>query len=165
MEKQKVCIIGGGLTGLVTAATLSKLNLKIDLITENINQNIKSNRTTAISRANYNYLRKSNVLKFSEKDFWPCFKIILYTKSKSKKFDEIFQFNEDKNKKVFYMINNYKIITNIIRNIKKEKLISLRLTKKIYEIVSSGILKSLRFKDTDHSKYNLIIDCTGNNSK
>ena len=38
------------------------------------------------------------------------------------------------------------------------------MTKKIYEIVSSGILKSLRFKDTDRSKYNLIIDCTGNNS-
>ena len=164
MEKQKVCIIGGGLTGLVTAATLSKLNLKIDLITENVNQNIKSNRTTAISRDNYNYLRKSNVLKFSKKDFWPCYKIKLYTKSKSKKYDEIFQLNEDKNKEVFYMVNNYKIIKNIIRNIKKGKLISLRLTKKIYEIVSSGILKSLRFKDTDRSKYNLIIDCTGNNS-
>jgi len=164
MEKQKVCIIGGGLTGLVTAATLSKLNLKIDLITENVNQNIKSNRTTAISRDNYNYLRKLNVLKFSKKDFWPCFKIKLYTKNKSKKYDEVFQLNEDKNKEVFYMVNNYKIIKNIIRNIKKRKLISLRLTKKIYEIVSSGILKSLRFKDTDRSKYNLIIDCTGNNS-
>ena len=27
MEKQKICIIGGGLIGLITAATLSKLNL------------------------------------------------------------------------------------------------------------------------------------------
>ena len=40
MEKQKICIIGGGLTGLITAITLSKLNLKIDLITGNINQYI-----------------------------------------------------------------------------------------------------------------------------
>ena len=36
MEKQKVCIVGGGLTGLITAITLSKLNLDIDLITQNI---------------------------------------------------------------------------------------------------------------------------------
>ena len=33
MEKQKVCIIGGGLTGLVTAIALSRLNLEIDLVT------------------------------------------------------------------------------------------------------------------------------------
>ncbi len=33
MEKQKICIVGGGLTGLITAITLSKLNnIKIDLI-------------------------------------------------------------------------------------------------------------------------------------
>ena len=32
MEKQKVCIIGGGLTGLVTAAALSKLNFSCLLI-------------------------------------------------------------------------------------------------------------------------------------
>ncbi len=43
MEKQKVCIIGGGLTGLVTAITLSRLNLEIDLVTsDNINKKFKS---------------------------------------------------------------------------------------------------------------------------
>ena len=44
MEKQKICIIGGNLTGLITAITLSKLDLQIDLITGNINRNYKSNR-------------------------------------------------------------------------------------------------------------------------
>jgi len=61
MNKQKICIIGGGLTGLITAATLMKLDLEIDLITENIDQIIKTNRTTAISQDNYNNLRKLNV--------------------------------------------------------------------------------------------------------
>ena len=42
MEKQKVCIIGGGLTGLTTALCLSQLNLDIDLITENINQSLQN---------------------------------------------------------------------------------------------------------------------------
>ena len=66
MEKQKICIIGGGLTGLITAITLSKLNIKVDLITSNINQNIKSNRTTVISPNNYNFLKKLKIFKFSK---------------------------------------------------------------------------------------------------
>ena len=56
MEKQKICIVGGGLTGLITAIALSKLNLKIDLVTNSTNRNIKTNRTIAISQQNYNFL-------------------------------------------------------------------------------------------------------------
>ena len=41
MEKQKVCIIGGGLTGLITSIALSKINLKIDLVGVHANQNFK----------------------------------------------------------------------------------------------------------------------------
>ena len=32
MKKQKVCIIGGGLSALMTVVALSKLNLEIDLV-------------------------------------------------------------------------------------------------------------------------------------
>ena len=35
MKNQKICIIGGNLTGLVTAISLSKFNCDIDLITDN----------------------------------------------------------------------------------------------------------------------------------
>ena len=52
MEDQKVCIFGGGLTGLISANALSKLNLKIDLIVDNNLTKIRSNRTTAISQNN-----------------------------------------------------------------------------------------------------------------
>ena len=45
MKKQKICIIGGSLTGLVTAISLSRLNCEIDLIVGNSEKNIKSNRT------------------------------------------------------------------------------------------------------------------------
>ena len=63
MEKQKICIVGGGLTGLITAIALSKLNLKIDLVTNSTNRNIKTNRTIAISQQNYNFLKELNLLK------------------------------------------------------------------------------------------------------
>ena len=95
MEKQKICIVGGGLTGLITAITLSKLNLKIDLITGNINQYTKSNRTIAISQNNYDFLKKLRIFKFSKKEFWPCSKMKLYTEAKKKEFNEIFGLNRN----------------------------------------------------------------------
>ena len=57
MKKQKICIIGGGLTGLITAATLGKLNLQIDLITGNLDKDLKTNKTIAISENNLNFLK------------------------------------------------------------------------------------------------------------
>ena len=56
MKKQKICIIGGGVTGLITAISLSKLNCEIDLITDNFGKKLKSNRTIAISSNNLNLL-------------------------------------------------------------------------------------------------------------
>ena len=56
MKKQKICIIGGGLTGLLTASVLSKFNLKIDIVIDNFITNVKTNRTTAISYENISYL-------------------------------------------------------------------------------------------------------------
>jgi len=119
MEKQKICIIGGGLTGLITAITLSKLNLKVDLITGNINQYIKSNRTIAISQNNYDFLKKLKIFKFSKKEFWPCSKMKLYTEVERKKFNEIFELNRDKKQKkqILYMMENSIITKHMIRNI------------------------------------------------
>ncbi len=166
MEKQKICIIGGGLTGLITAITLSKLNLKVDLITGNINQYIKSNRTIAISQNNYDFLKKLKIFKFSKKEFWPCSKMKLYTEAKKKEFTEIFELNRDKKQKkqILYMMENSIIAKYLIRNIKKKNIISLKTHKKISGIIPSGLLKSVKFKSKDNSKYNLIIICTGSNS-
>ena len=80
MEKQKICIIGGNLTGLVTAIALSKLNCQIDLITGNANLNHKSNRTIAISQDNFDFLNKLNIKKSLKQEMWPCSIMKLYTK-------------------------------------------------------------------------------------
>ena len=67
MKKQKICIIGGGLTGLVTAISLSRLNCDIDLITENIKKNLKNKGAVAVSASNLDYLNKLNISKFLKK--------------------------------------------------------------------------------------------------
>jgi len=162
MKKQKICIIGGGLTGLITALTLSKLNLEVDLITGNADRAKKINRTIAISQDNYNFLKKLNVFKLSKRNFWPCNRMKLYEETKNGKFVEMFKI--DKKNKIFYMIENSVIIKKLIFIIKKNKSIKLIANKKISEIKSLGHLKSVKLSKKNYYLYNLVIICTGNNS-
>ena len=78
MEKQKICIIGDGLTGLTAALILSLLDIKIDLICKSKGiKKFNDNRTTAISESNYSFL--SNCLNNTDLGaFWPCKNIDLY---------------------------------------------------------------------------------------
>ena len=77
MNIQKICIIGDGLAGLMSAIILSKENIKIDLYCSRNKKNKNlDNRTTAISESNYQYIKNS--LNLNRKDFfWPCRKINL----------------------------------------------------------------------------------------
>jgi 2-octaprenyl-6-methoxyphenol hydroxylase len=163
MKKQKICIIGGGLTGLITAATLSNLNLDIDIISENSNQIINSCRTTAISQENYNFLEN---LKFSKKIFWPCSEMKLYIDNENK-FLKVFEVNKTttKNKKVFYMVENKKLMSDLNRIIKFSKSTKLLVKKKISKIINTNLLKGIKLEKKINSHYNLIIVCTGNNSQ
>lgn len=164
MKKQKICIIGGGLTGLLTAITLGRLNVQIDLITSN-NINTKSIRTTAISESNYNFLKSLKISRFKKINFWPCSEMKIYTEKKEK-FNEIFELtnSKNKNKQILYMSENSKIMKNMVETIKKNKLISFKTQKNISGIKSSGLLKKVVSNNKNSSKYNLIIVCTGNNS-
>ena len=162
MKKQKICIIGGGLTGLITALCLSKLNIEVDLLCDDIKINKKFSGTVAISQNNLDFLKKFNLYKFLKKDFWPSTIIKLYSKNNKKDSEEIFQLDNNKlGKKVFYVIENWKLIDLMLKEIRKSKLISLKKQKKIGSL---SFLKNLKFNNKISSKYNLIILCTGNNS-
>ena len=164
MKKQKICIIGGNLTGLVTAISLPKLNCHIDLITSDINKNTKSNRTIAISENNFNFLNKLNISRSLKKEVWPCSIMKLYTEIKNEKFSKIFELNNDnKQKKILYMLENSKITKLMMSKIKQIKSISVKYHEKISEIATSGSLKSVKFNNNNY-KYNLIIICAGSNS-
>ena len=164
MKKQKICIIGGSLTGLVTAISLSKLNCEIDLVIDSPIQNLKSTRTLAISENNFDFLNKLNISKSLKKEIWTCSKMKLYTEAKSEKFSEIFELNkEGKNENIFYMLENSKIMKFMMNKVEKIKSISLKKNKKVSSIYTSGSLKRVKFNN-NISKYNLVIVCSGHNS-
>ena len=77
MKKQRICVVGDGLSGLMTALALNKLEgLEVHLICRK-NKLSKDRRTTAISASNYDFF--SDVInKFSKKLFWPSKKINLF---------------------------------------------------------------------------------------
>ena len=52
MKKQKICVIGGGITGLTVASALAKQNVSIDLIDKNFCNNYKTSRTTIMAAQN-----------------------------------------------------------------------------------------------------------------
>ena len=164
MEKQKICIIGGNLTGLVTAIALSKLNCQIDLITGNANLNHKSNRTIAVSENNFDFLNKLNISESLKREVWICSIMKLYTEIKNEKFSKIFELNnENRQEKILYMLENSKIMKLMMSKIQQIKSISVKNHKKVSSISTSGLLKSVKFNN-NISKYNLVIICTGYNS-
>ena len=162
MKKQKICIIGGGLAGMVTAISLAKINCDIDLITGTNTHKKPSNRTVAISQDNFEFLKKLNIL--DNKDSWPCQKMKIYTPKNSEIFLETFELFDEKNKKNYlYMLENFKFIKLMLNVIKKNKSISIKKNIKINKIFDDGLLKGIKIKNKI-IKYNLIIVCSGNNS-
>ena len=78
MKKQKICVIGDGLSGLTTALALSNLDIELDFIIKNIPEKKSSDpRITAISQSNFKFLIKY-LDKKDAKLFWPCKKINLF---------------------------------------------------------------------------------------
>tara|TARA_B100001250_G_C19792702_1_gene787275 strand:- start:1216 stop:2364 length:1149 start_codon:yes stop_codon:yes gene_type:complete len=164
MKKQKICIIGGSLTGLVTAVCLSKLDCDIDLITGESYRNSKSGRTIAVSENNFRFLNKLNISKLLKKKIWTCSSMKLYTESEKEKIAEIFELNkENENVNIFYMLENLMIIKFLRNKINKIKSISIKKNKHVKAIYNSGLLKCVKFNNQT-SKYNLVIICSGHNS-
>ena len=81
MKKHKICVIGDGLSGLITAQKLCNLDIEIDLISKGQIDLEYDNRTTAISPSNLKFIlenlpkkaensRNFRKFKFSPKDLF-----------------------------------------------------------------------------------------------
>ena len=147
MKKQRICIVGDGLSGLMTALALNKLEgLEVHLISRK-NKHSKDRRTTAISASNYEFFNKV-IDKLDKKLFWPSKKIDLFYETKDQNMNFL-NFNED-SKNLMYVFENDKIKEILIKEIKKKKIKTLQ--KNINEL-----------KDLDG--YDMKILCLGRSSK
>ena len=119
MKKQRICIVGDGLSGLMAALALNKLDgLELHLISRK-NKHSKDRRTTAISTSNYNFFN-AVIDKLDKKLFWPSKKIDLFYETKDQNMNFL-NFNEDR-KNLMYVFENDKIKEILIKEIKKKKI-------------------------------------------
>ena len=147
MKKQRICIVGDGLSGLMATLALNKLEgLEVHLISKK-NKHSKDKRTTAISASNYEFFNKV-VDKVDKKLFWPSKKIDLFYETKDQNMSFL-NFNED-SKNLMYIFENDKIKEVLIKEIKKKKI----------KILQKNINK---LKDLD--SYDVKILCLGRSSK
>ena len=159
MKKQKICVIGDGLSGLAATLILSQLDVKIDFISKNDQKKkIDDRRTTAISPSNYNFLSK--YLNYQDrKYFWACKKISLFYE-KLDQLNNFINFSENKKNLLYIIRNNLfkKILFTKIREKKNIKIIKNEV-KKINTEKSQITLKNKKYS------YDLILLCLGRNSK
>ena len=147
MKKQRICIVGDGLSGLMTALALSKIErLEVHLISKK-NKQSKDKRTTAISSSNYEFFKEA-IDKFDKKLFWPSKKINLFYETKDQNMNFL-NFDKD-SKNLMYVFENDKIKEFLLKEIKKKKIKILQ--KNINEL-----------KDLDD--YDMKILCLGRSSK
>ena len=146
MKKQRICIVGDGLAGLMTALALNDLSsLDVQIIAKK-NRLKKDKRTTAISASNYEFFHQ--VLgKLDKKLFWASKKINLFYESNEKKINFL-NFNEDNN--LLYVFENNKIKDILHKEIKKKKI----------KVIEKNINHS-----SDLDGYDLKVLCLGRNSK
>ncbi len=155
MKKHKICIVGGGLTGLISAIILDHKEVDIDLLINNKKKNIKDLRSTAISEENFNFL-KSNIKNLNTAQFNSVKKINLYYQG-SKKITNFLNFDGKKN--LMFFFENEKFKLHLLKQIKKTRVNIINKEVKKVDISKNKIITKLSSKN-----YDLIILCLGSKS-
>ncbi len=147
MIKQRICIVGDGLTGLMTAVVLAKVpGIEVNLIAKKGIKNADK-RTTAISDTNYKFINQ-NIKSLGQKLFWPSKKIELFYQT-SKENINFLNLNEV-NSNLMHVFENDKVKSVLLKEISKNKIKLIR--------------KDLKSLD-ELKNYDLIILCIGGQSK
>jgi len=157
MKKHKICIIGDGLSGLITAQILGKLDVEIDLISKKSQKKIIDNRTTAISPSNYEFILKY-LLKKRSNLFFECKKVSLYHEKENNSFFNFMNL-ENFGKNLMLIVENKNLIKFLVSNIKKNKKIKI-LKDNIEKIEVNRT--SIFFKKKQRY-YDMILLCVGKN--
>ncbi len=140
----KLCIIGGGLTGLSLAKSLTKKGLSVDIFLSKKSLDFNRSRTIGISNDNLIYFNK-DILDI-KKLLWDIKKIEIY--SDYLKNEKILNF-ENNNKTLFAVVRNYKLQSKLLISLKKEKLCKFK--------------SNFNYKLSNLKRYKLIINCENNN--
>ncbi len=147
MIKQRICIVGDGLSGLMTAVVLSKLpGIDVNLIAKKARKTIDK-RTTAISDTNYKFINQ-NITSLGQKLFWPSKKIELFYQTSKENIN--FLNLDEANSNLMYVFENDKVKSLLLKEISKNKI----------KLIRKDVKNLIELKN-----YELIVLCIGGQSK
>ena len=119
MNKQRICIVGDGLSGLMTAISMSQVpGIEVNLIAKK-GTKVQDKRITAVSDTNFKFI-KENIISPSIKLFWPSKNINLFYETTKEKINFL-NLNE-KSSNLMYTFENDKIKNILFKEIKKKRL-------------------------------------------
>ena len=151
MKLNKICIIGGGLTGLVTALQLSETNSSVELFIRGNDLEHKDQRVTALSKDNLRQLKKLCGEKLDDYIF-SSNHIILRTLIR----DKIKDFSLNDQGTLISIVQNSALSQLLIRKLKNKNNVKI-LKKKLFTLHNK-----IESETTNLSKkYNLVIMCVG----
>ena len=107
----KLCILGGGLTGLSLAKSLVKKGLSVDIFSNKKKSSFDRSRTIGISKDNSIYFNEE-ILDI-KKLLWDIKKIEIY--SDNLRNEKILNF-ENNNKTLFAILRNYKLQNKLLKS-------------------------------------------------
>ena len=158
MIKQKICIIGNGLTGLTTALILGRLNLNVHLIAAPYRRKKKDIRTTAISDSNYKNLINLIGKKYS-KIFFKSKEIDLY-KEYSEEIKHFMNLS-NKDESLMFLFQN-----EILKKLIQKKINTYKNLKTHYIKVNKVDVENNKvFFANKKVGYDAIFVCTGSKSE
>lgn len=158
-----ILIVGGGLTGLMTAFVLSILKKEI-IIIDRLNFSLKKNnfdfRTTAISEGSKDFFKKIKIWRFLEKNA----EKIRYIHVRDRKLTRNINF-ENLNRKGFlgYIVENKIIKNTLIKNLKNKKNVKIIQNQNFISLVDNNVFIKTSFDDYI-IKSSLLIAADGKNS-
>jgi 2-octaprenyl-6-methoxyphenol hydroxylase len=160
-NSQKICIIGSGLTALTIAYLLSKFNLQIDIVEQDLKKKFKPTKL-ALSKHSFDQLcsyglkdikKKSNVVK----------NIYLHDSYSSISLKQDLHFSASNKKEALaYIIDGNTLSSDISKKINGFKNINF-IKKEISSINDNKFYKEIIFKDLKKENYNLIIFASADN--
>jgi 2-octaprenyl-6-methoxyphenol hydroxylase len=153
LNKQKIAILGSGLTAKAIALGLSDLNVDIDIIKQKSTPKaVPSNVTLSISDASLQILQNIGIKK-SQKTFWPISKIILFDGIQKELVADA-EFCHKKNKKnLSYIVKKDYLEKELQKKCNKFNVVK----DKIVSIENDTFLKKILFQNKKSKGYNLII--------
>ena len=161
--QSNINIVGGGLIGVATAYSLSRLGNDVVILEQKSKFNHKKildKRTTAISEGTKKFLEKINIWNEISNYAEPIKKIQIIDRNQSNK---IYFDNQRRNSNLGYIVKNEFILDSLYRRLNKQKNVKIFNNTSIKEIFYQG--NRIISKQNNHSvNSNLLLASDGKNS-